>query len=301
MTGRNSLDTLPRVSSRYFRNLAEAEEAREFPGVVDEVVELGDITVGRETLEPGWRWSTHVRPKVGGEWCQARHVGIVMSGRIAIRLSDDTTFELGSDDIYEIPPGHDAYVIGHEPVVLIEWAGIRAFYGHHLPWRGHALATLLFTDLVASTETAGRLGDAAWREVLSSHFEAVRGRLERFQGHEVTTTGDGILATFDGPAQALQCADDIRRSAARDGLHIRAGVHVGEVEIVAGDVRGVAVHEAARIMAAAEIDEILVSETTRALATVSGLRFEDRGTRTLKGLPGERRLFAYMAAAPAPA
>ncbi len=289
------------MSSRYFRNLREPEETREFPGVVDQVVEMGDITVARQVLEPGWRWSTHVRPHVGGESCQARHVGIVVSGRLAIRLDDGTTFELGPDDVYEVPPGHDGYVIGHEPVVAIEWAGIRAFYGHQLPWRGRALATLLFTDLVASTETAGRLGDAAWREVVSTHFEAARQELDRFHGHEVKTTGDGLLATFDGPAQALRCAEGICRAASREGLHVRAGVHVGEVEMVAGDVRGVAVHEAARIMHEAGEDEILVSETTRILAMPSGLTFEDRGTHTLKGLPGEWRLFAYRAEAAAPA
>lgn len=289
------------MSARYSKNLEDSEETREFPGVIDRVVELGDITVTRQITEPGWRWSTHVRPHVGGEWCQARHVGLVLSGRFGVRLADGTSFELGPDDVYEIPSGHDGYTIGHEPAVLIEWAGVRAFYSHRLPWRGRALATLLFTDLVASTETAGRLGDAAWREVLSTHFEAARADLERFHGREVKTTGDGLLATFDGPAQALHCAGAISLAATREGLHIRAGVHVGEVEMVAGDVRGVAVHEAARIMHEAREDEILVSETTRALAMTSGLGFEDRGTYTLKGLPGERHLFAYTADATAPA
>lgn len=289
------------MSARHHKNLGEAEETREFPGVVDRVVELGDVTATRQILEPGWRWSTHVRPQVGGESCQARHVGMVHSGRLGVRLDDGTSFELGPDDVYEIPPGHDGYVIGHEPVVATEWAGVRAFYSHRLPWRGRALATLLFTDLVASTETADRLGDAAWRTLLSAHFETARGELERFNGREVKTTGDGLLATFDGPAPALHCAGAISLAASREGLHIRAGVHVGEVEMVAGDVRGVAVHEAARIMDEAGQDEILVSETTRALALASGLGFEDRGTRTLKGLPGERHLFAYTADATAPA
>jgi class 3 adenylate cyclase len=286
--------------ARLSMNFADVAETREIPGVVDQVVELGDITVMRQCLEPGWRWSTHVKPIVGTEWCEARHVGVLLSGRVGILLADGTTFELVANDVYEIPPGHDGYVIGDEPAVGLEWAGIRAFYGHQLPGSGRALTTLLFTDLVASTETAGRLGDNTWREVLSAHFEAARHELDRFHGREVKTTGDGLLATFDGPAQALRCAEGIRRAARRDGMHIRAGVHVGEVEMVSGDVRGIAVHEAARIMAAAGEDEILVSEITRALAVPAGLTFADRGVRTLKGLPGEWRLFAYAGAGTRP-
>jgi class 3 adenylate cyclase len=108
----------------------------------------------------------------------------------------------------------------------------------------------------------------------------------------VDTTGDGMFATFDGPARALHCAEAVRRSAARQGLRIRAGVHVGEVELVGGRLRGVAVHEAARIMGQAGPNEILVSETTRVLAGTSGLDFDDRGTHELKGLAGEWRLHA---------
>ena len=144
------------------------------------------------------------------------------------------------------------------------------------------------------------LGDARWRELLSTHFEAARTELERFDGREVDTTGDGIFATFDGPARALFCASAIRRAAHRDGLSIRAGVHVGEVELVGTDVRGVAVHQAARIMALAASDEIFVSDLTRALAVGSGLNFEDRGMHALKGLDGEWQLYLYVEN-PAPA
>jgi class 3 adenylate cyclase len=153
------------------------------------------------------------------------------------------------------------------------------------------LATLLFTDLVDSTGVAARLGDVAWREALSAHFESAREELERFGGREVKTTGDGLLARFEGPAPALHCAAAVCGIAGRAGLQVRAGVHVGEVEVVGNDVRGVAVHAAARIMAAAGPNEILVSETTRALA--AGLRFDDRGVHQLRGLPGDWHLFAY--------
>ncbi len=278
------------------KSLDNADETQQFPAITAKLVDLGDVTVGRYTAQPGWRWSTHVGPQVGGDWCQARHVGAILSGRLGILLPDGSTFELGPNDVFDIPPGHDGYTIGHEPVETIEWAGTRAFSG----FRGsydRALATLLFTDLVDSTETAARLGDPAWRTLLSAHFEAARAEFERFHGREVKTTGDGVLATFDGPAQAVQCAAAICRAATREGLQIRAGVHVGEVEMVAGDLRGVAVHEAARIMAAAGDDEILVSEITRALALTSGAAFEDRGVHRLKGLDGEWRLFAYVAGA----
>jgi class 3 adenylate cyclase len=281
------------VTSPFFKSLSDPDETMQVDGVTERQVELGDLTIGRQKLEPGWRWSTHIRPHVGGEWCQARHVGVMLSGRLGIKLRDGTTFELGPDDVFDIPPGHDGYVIGHEPVETIEWAGSRAFWGSRAGAHGRALATLLFTDLVDSTAIANRLGDGAWRTMLSDHFESSRIQLERFQGREVKTTGDGLLATFEGPAQALQGAAGIREAANRQDLHVRAAVHVGEVEVVGSDLRGVAVHEAARIMAQAGEDEILVADITRKLAQTSGLAFEDRGGCMLKGLPGEWHLFAY--------
>lgn len=141
--------------------------------------------------------------------------------------------------------------------------------------------------------TVGRLvSQPGWRWS-KDVFESARGELERFGGREVQTTGGGILATSEGPARALHCASAVRRRADSAGLQIRAGVHVGEVEPVGADVRGVAVHEAARIMAAAGAGEILVSDLTRALAGASGLLFEDRGTHAPKGLDGEWHLCAF--------
>lgn len=277
------------------KSLDRPDEVVEFPGFTGSIVELGDLTVGRMVAEPGWRWSTHVRPTVGGEWCQARHIGHVISGRMGALLSDGTQLEFAPGDVFDIPPMHDGFTIGDEPCVHIEWAGLRAFAGFPTGIRSRVLATLLFTDIVSSTELAAQLGDARWRELLSHYFEAMRRELERFRGREVNTTGDGMLATFDGAARALHCAAAIRRLANREGLHVRAGVHVGEVEVVGSDVRGVTVHEAARIMAAAAADEILVSDMTRALAGASGLAFDDRGAHTLKGLDGEWRLAAFVA------
>jgi class 3 adenylate cyclase len=275
--------------------LRRPDETLEFPGITVKQVDLGDLTVGRIVTEPGWRWYTHVRPHIGGDWCEARHLGVVLSGRFGIVMRDGTTLEFGPEDVFEIPPGHDGYTIGDEPCVQIEWSGLRAFAGFRLAGtHNRALVTLLFTDLVDSTAMAHRLGDLAWRDVLSTHYEATRAELERHHGHEVNTTGDGLLATFDGPAAALHCASAIKRAATREGLQIRASVHVGEVELVGTDVRGIAVHEAARILAEAAKNEILISGTTRALAARSGFAFQNRGTRRLKGLQGEWELFAYL-------
>ncbi|HEX4862668.1 MAG TPA: adenylate/guanylate cyclase domain-containing protein [Acidimicrobiales bacterium] len=277
------------------KNLASPDDTLEFPGIKVAQVDVGDLTVGRIVTEPGWRWYTHVRPHVGGEWCEARHVGVVLSGRFGIVMRDGTTLEFRPDDVFEIPPGHDGYTIGNEPCVQIEWSGLRAFAGFRLAGTyNRALVTLMFTDLVDSTAMAKRIGDVAWRDLLSTHYEATRAALERHHGHEVNTTGDGLLATFDGPAAALRCASAIGRTAAREGLQVRASVHVGEVELVGTDVRGIAVHEAARILSVAAPDEILVSATTRALAGNSGFVFHDRGTHRLKGLQGEWELFACL-------
>jgi class 3 adenylate cyclase len=253
------------------KNLRTPDETIRLPGITEELVDLGDLTVGRTVQEPGWRWSTHTRPVVGGQWCRARHVGVVLSGRFGVLFQDGAVLEFGPDEVYDIASAHDGYTIGEEPCVVIEWSGLRAFAGFRAGSHGRVLVTLLFTDLVSSTVMATRLGDVAWRELLSRHFEAARAELERFGGREVTTTGDGLLATFNGPAQALRCAAAIRRAASQEGLQVRVGVHVGEVELVGSDVRGVAVHEAARIMAVADQGEILVSEITRTVSLASGL------------------------------
>jgi class 3 adenylate cyclase len=282
------------------KSVDRPDEVVQFPNVHTDIVHLGDLTVGRFVNQPGWRWSEHVRPTVGGEWCQIRHVGFIISGRLGIDFPDGSSVVFSPGDVFEVPPGHDGYTVGDEPVVQIEWTGLRNWAGLGGA-RNRVLATLLFADIVGSTEVAALVGDGAWRDLLSTTFESVREKLERFGGREVKTTGDGILVVFDGSARALQCAGALRRVARAHDLALRIGVHVGEVELVGGDVRGVTVHEAARIMAAAGPDEILVSELTRMLAAAAGLSFEDRGTRTLKGLDGEWRLAAYLDGGDAPA
>jgi class 3 adenylate cyclase len=279
------------------KNFANPDDTHSFEKLVQHVVEIGDLTVGHIVTEPGWRWSTHVRPRVGGEWCQARHVGVILSGRLGLTFPDGSTAEIGPNEVFEIPPGHDGYTVGDEPCVQIEWTGPRAFITSQ-SGAGRTLAAILFSDIVGSTEMASRLGDTAWRALLSSHFESMRGELDRYRGREVKTAGDGLLATFDGPALALSCATAMRRLAVRDGLKIRIGVHVGEIERVGNDVRGIAVHEAARIMAQSSGEDIVVSDLTRAIAAAAGFSFEDRGVHVLKGLPGDWRLHALCGSGP---
>lgn len=156
------------------------------------------------------------------------------------------------------------------------------------------LATVLFTDIVRSTDTAAELGDHRWRELLEAHNGVVRAQLLRFRGHEVNTTGDGFLATFDGPARAVQCAQEIGRQARPLGIEVRAGVHTGEVEKIGHDIAGIAVHIAARIAAEAGPGEVLASGTVRDLVAGSDLDFEDRGMHELRGVPGEWRTFAVV-------
>ncbi len=276
------------------KSFARPDDVVEFPKVRTRIVELGDLTVGELVNEPGWRWSEHVRPTVGGEWCQARHVGYIISGRLGIDFMDGTSVVFGPGDVFDIPPGHDGYTVGDEPCVQIEWRGIRAWAGFPTGIHSRVLRTLVFTDLVDSTARAAELGDGRWRDLLSHLYEESRAVLDRFGGREVDTTGDGMLATFDGPARALHCAAALTRCAEQHDVQIRVGVHVGEVELVGADVRGIAVHEAARVMSAAGPGEILVSELTKALAGAAGLRFEDRGLHELKGLEGEWRLSAYI-------
>jgi class 3 adenylate cyclase len=156
------------------------------------------------------------------------------------------------------------------------------------------LTTVLFTDIVDSTRTATELGDRRWREVLEGHQRDVRRALDRFSGREVKSTGDGFLATFDGPARAIQCARELIKSSEPRGIRIRAGLHTGECEVMGDDIGGIAVHIAARVSAHAEPSEVLVSRTVKDLVAGSGIQFSDRGTHTLKGISDTWQLHAVI-------
>jgi class 3 adenylate cyclase len=156
------------------------------------------------------------------------------------------------------------------------------------------LATVMFTDLVGSTKRAAALGDRRWQDLLSDHDAATRRALERYRGHEITTTGDGFLATFDGPARAIRCACAIRDEARELGLEIRAGLHTGEVEVRGRDITGIAVHIGQRVSSLAGAGEVMVSGTVRDLVVGSKIQFEERGEHALKGIDGSWRLFCAL-------
>jgi class 3 adenylate cyclase len=160
------------------------------------------------------------------------------------------------------------------------------------PAPDRVLATIMFTDIVGSTERAAELGDAAWSDLLARHHTLVRGELVRFRGEELDTAGDGFFAAFDGPGRAIECAAAIRDALRTLGLEVRAGLHTGEFERVDGKLGGIAVSTGARISSLAEPGEVLVSSTVKDLVAGSGIEFDERGTHELKGVPGEWRLFA---------
>jgi class 3 adenylate cyclase len=202
---------------------------------------------------------------------------------MADHIGDARYVELGGADHLPAVGGDDDLIEEIEEFLV----GSRGAHGAE-----RSLATVLFTDIVGSTETAARLGYRRWRELLARHDSTVRGALAIHRGHEVKTTGDGFLATFDGPARAIRCATSIRDDLGESGVEVRSGIHSGEVEVIGADVGGMAVNIGARVGALAGPGEVLVSSTVRELVVGSGIEFESRGTHELKGAPGEWRLFA---------
>ncbi|MGH7781607.1 MAG: adenylate/guanylate cyclase domain-containing protein [Candidatus Binataceae bacterium] len=280
---------MPRPQAKSFRN---PEQVRRFPNGRIETISHNETTIGRFVLEPGWRWSRDVGPIAGTRSCQIHHQGVVLGGRLRLETDTGEVCEVESDDVYDFPPGHDAWVIGNEPFEAIEFASARIFAA---PADGdRVLAAMLLTDIVDSTAHLRHLGDSAWRELLLQHNHQVRLELNRFRGREIQTTGDGFLAVFDGPARAVRCARAIGSSVAHLGIAVRAGVHTGEVEFLGDNVRGLAVHETARVAGVAMAGQVLVSATTMHLLAGSELAFEPAGNYELKGLDGSRELFRLV-------
>lgn len=276
------------------KNFANPDVVRDVGRGVLQIVELGDVAIGRIEYQPGWSWVEDLKERIGTETCEVHHMGVALSGRLGVRMDDGSTFVIEPLDAFEVPAGHLAWVVGDEPWTSIDTVGRRNFGAPDAAGLDRYLATILFVDIVASTEIARRLGDHAWRDLLADHNASARYVLERYRGAEIGTIGDGLLATFDSPARGVRAAMDIGERARELGLEVRAGLHTGEIERVADDVRGIAVHHASRVAAAAAAGQLLVSSATKALLGGSEIRLEPMGPHELKGIDEPDELYRVV-------
>jgi class 3 adenylate cyclase len=222
---------------------------------------------------------------------QAPTLFVYRQGLLATALIRDDAQHVRGAKVVELPGEDFLFFVGDTGPML---DAIEEFLTGRLPARhsDRVLATVLFTDIVGSTEHAARLGDRRWRDLLATHDALLADQVERFRGRMVKSTGDGALATFDGPGRAIRCSCAIRDSGRTLGVELRAGVHTGEIELIGDDVAGIAVHIGARVLAKAGAGEVLVSSTVKDLVAGSGINFIERGEHELKGVPGAWRLFA---------
>jgi class 3 adenylate cyclase len=264
---------------RFVRNLEQYLRRSASPGAAAALLRMNSYIDVRDVL-PTIRVPTLVLHRVGDhdvDVAEGRYLASKIPGARFVELpGDDHWISAGNPD--EIADEIEMFLTGTRPT----------------PELDRVLATVLFTDIVGSTERAVELGDRRWRELLSTHDTAVRHELERFRGREVDTAGDGFFATFDGPARAVRCAISISDAVRDLGIDVRAGIHTGECELDGPKVRGIAVHTGARVASLAAPGEVLVSKTVRDLVSGSGLDFVDRGVHELKGVPGEWQLYAAV-------
>jgi class 3 adenylate cyclase len=280
---------VPRLQRKGF---STPDQVREFMRGRVNVVGLDETAIARIVLRPGWRWSEDVAPISGTRSCQHRHVGYAMSGCLEVQMDDGTRLVIGPDDAYEIPPGHDAWVCSDEPFDCVEFASAHNYGVSPEELGERVLATIVISDIVGSTQILARIGDRAWAQLLQEHNTRIRAAIDRFRGREHDTAGDGFVALFDGAARAVRSAMLMDPAVEELGVRVRVGIHTGEVEIVGGLARGVAVHAAARVASLAGPGDVLVSGTTHDLLDGSGLALDFRGEHELKGLSGPRPIFA---------
>jgi class 3 adenylate cyclase/alpha-beta hydrolase superfamily lysophospholipase len=257
---------------RYFRRAAS-------PGAAAALLRMNSYIDVRDVL-PAIRVPALVLHRTGDHdvnVAEGRYLASKIAGAKFVELPGDDHW-ISAGDVDELADEIEEFLTGTRP----------------LPEPDRVLATVLFTDIVGSTERAAELGDRRWRELLGAHDAAVRRELERFRGREVDTAGDGFLATFDGPARAVRCAISAGEAVRRLGIEVRAGIHTGECELDGEKVRGIAVHTGARIASLAGPGEVLVSQTVKDLVSGSGLAFDERGIHMLKGVPGEWRVYAAV-------
>ncbi len=276
------------------RRFSDSDDVRVIPHGRIDVVQLDDRVVGRMTYEPGWRWSVDVKPIAGTQACQFHHVGVTMSGRLRVEMQDGIEMELGPGEVFEIPPGHDAWVVGDEPWISVDFEAMRGYGTAPTDSGRRILSSILFTDIVDSTARAVAQGPGRWRELVSRHNEVAERVIDAHTGRLIKTTGDGLIALFDSAERATRAAAGLGDAIKPLDIEIRSAVHTGEVELAAGDVRGLAVHAAARMMATAKPGDVVVSATVRDLVDGTDLVFEDYGLHELKGLPGQRQLYRLV-------
>jgi class 3 adenylate cyclase len=283
---------MPRLQAKSFE---QPDDVRTMPRLRVETVGLDEATIGLCRFDPGWRWSTDMGPVMGVQSCPIRHFGYTMSGLMRVVMDNGDTLDVGPNTVFEIPAGHDKWVVGDEQWVAVEWgASGRAMVAAMHDETERTLATVMFTDIVDSTAILERIGDSAWHALLVAQNARLREELNVYRGREVKTTGDGFLAVFDSATRAVRCASAMARSREAIDVPIRIGIHTGEVEFIGGDVRGIAVHAAARVMALGGPNEVMVSSTTSDLLEGSDLVLEDAGAHELKGLTGARQVYRLV-------
>jgi pimeloyl-ACP methyl ester carboxylesterase len=268
--GKDADPTIIEATLRYMRAAASPSAVRAY--------EIMNCEIDTRPILPAIKAPTLVMNRTGDPCAilgAARDMAARIPGAVFKEYPGDSHTAM-LDDMDVVLSDIQEFITGERPVESID----------------RVLATVMFVDVANSTERAVGLGDAAWRGVVSSYYAIVRKALARHRGKEANTAGDGMLATFDGPARAVRCALEIAQGVKQLGIDVRAGVHVGECELMGDNIGGVAVHIGARIMAQAEPSEVLVSGTVKDLVAGSGLSFIDRGTHALKGVPGEWRLLS---------
>lgn len=276
------------------RDLARPEAVLPYELGETQQVRLAGTVISRIVLQRGWSWQEHAHAQAGTPSCELYHRGVVLRGRFGVRTDDGDEVVILPNQVFDIRPGHVTWVEGDEEVVMLDWAGGAGFGVE--PGAGlRSIATILFTDIVDSTGRAQRRGDVAWQQTVDMHDAVVRSVVTGFGGREMNTAGDSFLVLFDSADRAIRCGLALIEALAAIGVSIRVGAHSGEVVLANRQVRGVAVHIAARIVALAAPGEVLVSGITRELAEgMRGLAFETRGRHRLKGVEREHELFAAI-------
>jgi class 3 adenylate cyclase/pimeloyl-ACP methyl ester carboxylesterase len=270
----------PSASQEEARSIARVLRVAVSPGSAAAYVRMNDDVDVCDVL-PTIRVPTLVLQREGARW--------------DVRSSRYLADHVPGARLVELPGADFVPYLGDQEPLFAELEAFLAEASEGRQWQmepDRVLATVLFTDIIGSTERAASIGDRAWSELLHQHHDLVRRQLVLFRGKEVDTAGDGFLASFDGPARAIRCGCAIADQMPELGLQVRVGLHTGECELVDGKVAGIAVHTGARVASHAKPDEVLVSSTVKDLVAGSGLSFEDRGMHELKGIPGEWRLFA---------